>query len=244
MPKIRVLAAEDDELHADSLRMIIEDLSYELIAVVDNPAELLRLFKTTSPDVLLMDIDLGEEETGIDLVNRINEVTNIPVIYLTSFKDEATFKKARETMPEAYLHKPYTRESLQSAVELAVFRKQKEASYLQRKSQSNTPNNVVFVKEGNTLIKMNLNDIALVEAYDKYCYLYNKEKKHLLTIQLKKLLQLLPPARFLQVHRSYIVNIESINAIRLQQNMLEVAGHLVPVSKTYKDSLLSQLKML
>jgi DNA-binding LytR/AlgR family response regulator len=244
MHKIRVLAVEDNDLHADVLRMVMDQLAYELVGIVDTPAEALRLLKASHPDVLLMDIDLGGAETGIDLVKKINDIMDIPVIYLTCYKEDAIFKQARETMPEAYLTKPYEPENLQAAIELAVFRKQKEMDYLRKKAQGVVRAHTVFVKEGNVLVKVQLQDIALVEAYDKYCFIYTKEKKHLLNLQLKHLALHLPPDLFLQVHRSYMVNLEAIEKVRFPQNSLEVAGKLVPVSKKYKSLLFSQLKIL
>jgi DNA-binding LytR/AlgR family response regulator len=211
---------------------------------VDNAQAFRRLFKTTQPDILLMDIDLGEAETGIDLVRQLNEEADVPVIYLTSFKDEVIFQEAKETLPEAYLNKPYTRESLQAAIELAIFRKQKEPVYRWKKSRQPGLSDAVFVKEGNHLVRMKLGDISLLEAYDKYCYVYSGEKKHLLNLQLKKLLENLPAEQFMQVHRSYVVRLEAITGIRLGENTLEVGSKLVPVSKTYKEGLFSKLKML
>ncbi len=239
MAKIRVLAVEDDELHADKLRMVMDQLGYELIDVVDTPDELLRQLRATQPDVLLMDIDLGAEETGIDLVKKINELADIPVIYVTSFKEEAIFKKAKETLPDAYLIKPYAPEHLQAAIELAVFRSQKEAHQIRRKPIQASPLKAVFVKEGTSLVKLLLQDILLIEAYDKYCYVYTRNKKHLLSTQLKSLMQQLPQELFLQVHRSYIINLEAVDKILPQQNCLEIAGKQVPVSKSYKASLFS-----
>ncbi|MDX5481882.1 MAG: response regulator, partial [Hymenobacteraceae bacterium] len=183
MRKIRVLAVEDDDLHADVLRMVLDELDYELLDMVDTPDEALRLLKASQPDVLLMDIDLGGEETGIDLAKKINEVTDVPIIFLTSFKEEAVFRQAREAMPEAYLTKPYEAQNLRSAIELAVFRKQKEMSQPLKKAERTVASNSVFVKDGNSLVKLQLQDIALVEAYDKYCFVYTREKKHLLNLQ-------------------------------------------------------------
>ncbi|WP_247236495.1 LytTR family DNA-binding domain-containing protein [Telluribacter sp. SYSU D00476] len=244
MRKIRVLAVEDDELHADVLRMVLDQLDYELINIASTSGEVMSLLKATKPDVLLMDIDLNGEESGIDLVRKINSLTDIPVIYLTSFKDDAVFRQARETMPEAYLTKPYEAENLRAAIELAVLKKQKEINSLLKTVESSAPASTVFVKEGNTLVKVKLQEIALVEAYDKYCFIYIKEKKHLLNLQFKSLCEHLPSDQFIQVHRSYIVNLEAIEKVRLPQNDLEVAGKIVPVSKTYRNLLFSQLKML
>jgi DNA-binding LytR/AlgR family response regulator len=245
MAKIRVLAAEDDALHADALRMVIDQLGYELIAIVDEPAELLCQLKATRPDVLLMDIDLGAEESGIELVKKMNECADVPVIYVTSFKEEETFRKAMETLPEAYLLKPYDPALLKSAIELAVFRKQNFKRQLRIKpAAAPAALNAVFVKEGRGLVKLLLKDILLVEAYDKYCYVHTHQTKHLLNTQIKNLLNYLPPEQFLQVHRSYLVNLEAIDKILPQQQCLEIAGKQVPVSKSYKSLLYAHLTTL
>jgi DNA-binding LytR/AlgR family response regulator len=212
--------------------------------VVDNAADALRLLGAAKPDVLLMDIDLGGDETGIDLVRKINETADIPVIYVTSFREENIFRAARETMPEAYLNKPYDPANLQAAIELAVFRKQKEITHLREKKTDLPATDSVFVKEGNNLVKLHLRDVVLVEAYDKYCFVYTRDKKHLLSLQLKNILPHLPAGRFLQVHRSYVVNLEAIDGVRPAQNSLEVAGRLIPVSKTYKNALFARITLL
>jgi DNA-binding LytR/AlgR family response regulator len=244
MQKIKVLAVEDDALHSAVLRMVMDQLDYDLIDVVDNAADALRLLGAAKPDVLLMDIDLGGDETGIDLVRKINETADIPVIYVTSFREENIFRAARETMPEAYLNKPYDPANLQAAIELAVFRKQKEITQLREKKADLPATDSVFVKEGNNLVKLHLRDVVLVEAYDKYCFVYTRDKKHLLSLQLKNILPHLPAGRFLQVHRSYVVNLEAIDGVRPAQNSLEVAGRLIPVSKTYKNALFARITLL
>src|ERR671932_2403827 len=124
MRKIRILAVEDDVLHADVLRMHLDRMGYDLINVVDNSAEALRLLKATEPDLLLMDIDIGEEQTGIDLVKRINQFTDVPVIYLTSFNEKHIFDEARQTLPDAYILKPFDPSELQRAIELAFLHQQ------------------------------------------------------------------------------------------------------------------------
>ena len=244
MSSIKILAVEDDDLHADVLRMVIDQLGYELVDVVDNAADALRLLGATRPDVLLMDIDLGGDETGIDLVRKVNEVADVPVIYVTSFREESIFRAARETMPEAYLNKPYDPVNLRAAIELAVFRRQQERAPAPEKKPNQPAATSVFVKEGNNLVKLLLRDVVLVEAYDKYCFVYTREKKHLLSLQLKNFLPHLPPEQFLQVHRSYVVNLEAIDGVRPAQNSLEVAGKLIPVSKTYKNALFARITML
>jgi DNA-binding LytR/AlgR family response regulator len=244
MPKIRILALEDNELHADVLRMNLDKLGYELIDIAGSSKEIFRLLQATDPDLLLMDVDIGEELTGIDLVKKINEMADIPVIYVTSLQEEHIFAKAKETMPDAYINKPYTTGQLQAAIELAFYKKQKQYKYTSKTPNKELATKSVFVKEGDSLVKVSLTDVLLVEAYDKYCFVYTREKKYLLSVQLKNIADSLPSEQFLQVHRSYIINLEAIDKVKLNQSSLEIAGKSVPFSKTYKNLLFSRLKMI
>ena len=126
MSKIRILATEDDPIHEEKLRMVIDKLNYELIDVLTDPYQVISVIRATKPDVLLMDIDLNSDISGIDLVNKINELHDIPTVFLTSFQDAKTFNKAKETLPAAYITKPYNAEELERSIELAVFSKQKD----------------------------------------------------------------------------------------------------------------------
>jgi DNA-binding LytR/AlgR family response regulator len=244
MIKIRILALEDDELHADVLRMTIGKLGYELIDIVDNSKDLFRLIQATKPDLLLMDIDIGEEQSGIDLVKKINEANDIPVIYVTSLQEQHIYKKAKETLPDGYVLKPYDPITLQSAIDLCILRKQKENAVVKKPGSPVEKRDTVFVKDGNTLIKLFLKDIAIVEAYDKYCYVYAKEKKYLLNIQLKTVVDHLPSEQFLQVHRSYLINFDAIEKIKTAENIVEIAGKQIPVSKSHKNALFSRLNLM
>lgn len=244
MSKITILAVEDDPLHADILRMTIDELGYELLDIVDNSSGALRLLKATQPDLLLMDIDIGEEINGIELVKKINELSDVPVIYVTSMTENEVFQAAKATSPEAYIRKPYDTFQLQAAIELVIFRKQKEKKGPRKWESREIHNGSLFIKEGDSLIKFFLKDILLIEAYDKYSYVYTQKKKTLVNATLKNMLKKLPDEQFLQVHRSFIVNIEAIEKIRLNTSILEVAGKPIPVSKTYKNILFSRLKLL
>lgn len=81
MSKIRILATEDDPIHEEKLRMVIDKLNYELIDVLTDPYQVISVIRATKPDVLLMDIDLNSDISGIDLVNKINELHDIPTVF-------------------------------------------------------------------------------------------------------------------------------------------------------------------
>ncbi len=194
MSKIRILATEDDTLHEEMLRITIEQLGYELIDVIYKPSSLFLKIDATKPDILLMDIDLGDDVSGIDLVKEINERYDIPVIYVTSFADSNTFQEAKKTYPAAYIVKPYTESELQRAIELAINNKQVKTGSPEDLKRKVVFNNDIFVKEGKAFVKFEINSIQLIEAYDKYCFIYTSEKKSMIRSKLKDIhAQLHPP---------------------------------------------------
>lgn len=241
MPKIRILATEDDTLHEEMLRITIEQLGYELIDVIYKPSSLFVKIDATKPDILLMDIDLGDDVSGIDLVKEVNEKYDIPVIYVTSFADSDTFQKAKKTYPAAYIVKPYKESELQRAIELAINNQQNKFSSTADLKNNVVSNDYLFFKEGKALVKIEINSIKLVEAYDKYCIIYTNEKKIMYRSRLKDICAQLPSSSFCQVHRSYIVNLNAIDKIIPNNHMFYAAGKEVPISKSYRQNLFSRL---
>ena len=99
MSRIKILAVEDDPIYSESLDLVVQELGYELVGIVDNAFDALQLLDATSPDLILMDIEIRDSMNGIELAARINSTRRIPIIYVTAFKDKETFEKAKLTLP-------------------------------------------------------------------------------------------------------------------------------------------------
>jgi len=243
MAKIRIIAVEDDPLHEEKLRMHIEKLGYDLVTVLCDPKIVLSSITAIHPDVILMDIDLSNEVSGIDLVSVINTKFDIPIVYLTSFIDNRTFQQAKKTSPSAYVTKPYKMIELQSAIELALNNKDRSAYELLGNTNKITEGHF-FIKDNGSLHKIAITDVQLVEAYDKYCNIYTTKKKHMLRVSLKELAGQLPPSQFCQTHRSYIVALNAIEAINVGTGTINIADKKIPISKSFKEALFSRLNSL
>lgn len=243
MAKIRIIAVEDDPLHEEKLRMHIEKLGYDLVTVLCDPKVVLNSITAINPDVILMDIDLSNEVSGIDLVSVINTKFDIPIVYLTSFIDNRTFQQAKKTSPSAYVTKPYKMIELQCAIELALNNKDRNANELLGNTNKITEGHF-FIKDNGNLRKIAITDVQLVEAYDKYCNIYTTGKKHMLRIGLKELAGQLPPSQFCQTHRSYIVSLNAIEAINVGNGTIDIANKKIPISKSFKEALFSRLNSL
>ncbi len=244
MPKIRILATEDDPLHEEMLRVTLQKLGYSLIDVIFKSADVLLKIAATKPDLLLMDIDLGGEVSGIDLTREINTRYDIPVIYVTSFADTDTFRKAKETCPDAYVVKPYNEEELQRAIELAIYNKQNNNIPFDGWNNDLVFNKHIYLKENGSLKKVELNAIQLIEAYDKYCFIYTGNKKIMIRSRLSDVIEQLPSTLFFQVHRSFVVNLNAIESIKTGDNKITIADKEITVSKTFKNNLFARLNTI
>jgi DNA-binding response OmpR family regulator len=68
--------------------------------------------------MLLLDINLNDTKDGIDLAEKINELFQLPFIFLTANSDSATIERAKKVKPNAYLVKPFNKDELYAAIEI------------------------------------------------------------------------------------------------------------------------------
>ncbi len=116
----KILIVEDESIIVKSLENRLIKAGYDVIGNASSGKEAIELAKQLNPDLILMDIKLNGEMTGIEAASEINKFLNIPIVYLTSYSDEGTFQKARITNPFAYLHKPFDGEQLQRILDLTL----------------------------------------------------------------------------------------------------------------------------
>lgn len=121
----KVLIVEDEKIVVEDIKHSLSRLGYIITdAVSDGQAALDSVMKQR-PDVVLMDIQLRGEMNGIQTAEQIYQKFQIPVIYLTAYADQTTFKDARQTEPFGFFTKPFDEGSIHRAIELAMDQHQK-----------------------------------------------------------------------------------------------------------------------
>ncbi len=115
-----IMIVEDEKIVARDLAMIVRNLGYKVTAVLDNGQEALQAVAQNRPDLVLMDVVLPGEMDGIDTASRLRQYHSLPVVFVTAFADQETVRRARKTDPHGYILKPYTEQSIQSAIEIAL----------------------------------------------------------------------------------------------------------------------------
>ncbi len=122
----RLLVVEDESLVAMDIQESLEEQGYNVAAVVDNGEEAVERAGTVNPSLVLMDIRLKGEMSGISAAEIIRERYGIPVIFLTAYADEGTLQRAKLAEPYGYILKPFEALELRAAVEVALHRRSME----------------------------------------------------------------------------------------------------------------------
>jgi DNA-binding NarL/FixJ family response regulator len=120
MSSIRVLVVEDEPLIAEDIRETLDNIDFEVSGVAyDSDVALFELSSNT-PDIVLLDINLGSDIDGIEIAEIINRRYQIPFIYLTSYADRSTVDRAKHTRPMGYIVKPFDERDLFTTLEIAL----------------------------------------------------------------------------------------------------------------------------
>ncbi|PTB93173.1 DNA-binding response regulator, partial [Marivirga lumbricoides] len=192
MSKVKVFIIEDDFIHTNRLEMYLDEMGYELAGTAASSTQALNLIAATKPDLLLVDIHLAGDLSGIQIVEHLNNKKAIPVIFITSYRDKETFETAKLTDPYAYIIKPYDKETLQAAIELAVYKFSKiktanSQNEYPEEAKDSLEKGMLFLKSKGRLIKIILSDILYIEAKDKLCLIYLSKEIIEVRMSLQKL---------------------------------------------------------
>lgn len=234
MSKIRVYIVEDEPLIAATIESSLLKEGFDVVGQSDDIGKAFFEIDDLQPDFVFLDIFLNDGDHGLKLGKKLNEKSTIPFIYLTSYSDQATVRSANETNPAGYLLKPFKSKDLKVAIDLAMMRKQED--YVELASSE------IFVKSSKKWIKLQLDDIEVVKALDTYSEIYTKNERFVVSLNLKKIEERLTGNTFMRIHRSYLVNTNAIESI--EEDVVKVNEHLIPVSRSYKSDLLSKLNFL
>ncbi|HJP17018.1 MAG TPA: response regulator [Nitrospinota bacterium] len=120
--KVRILIVEDQFLVANDIKDNLETLGYEISAIATSGEKAVKKAGEGKTDLVLMDIVLRGEMDGIEAAEIIRSRFDLPVIFLTAYRDPKIFERAKISEPFGYLIKPFEASELHSNVEIALYK--------------------------------------------------------------------------------------------------------------------------
>ena len=112
LQKKRVLIVEDETIVALNLARMLEKLGIKTVGLASSEEDAVKQSREKQPDLVLMDINLGEGGSGITAAKIISDSGTAPVVYTTAYTDDATLNSAVTASPYGYVVKPYNIEHL------------------------------------------------------------------------------------------------------------------------------------
>jgi two-component system, LytTR family, response regulator LytT len=239
MSRIKVLIIEDELIIAEDIKTMLLELQYEVTGIARDTRSAIDKLSVEVPDIALVDIKLRNGDNGIDLGKLIKEKFNIPIVFVTSHSDKTTLDNAKLIHPDGYIVKPFEKADLYSSIEIAVFNDQSHSKAAASDSL-NEPDNVVlkdsiFIRKDYMLIKVKFDDLKWIQAENNYLELYCVDNKHHIRSTLKDFIEKLPSSIFLQVHKSFCINMKYLSAVN--KTSVWISKVEIPVGRAYIDNL-------
>lgn len=236
----RILIIEDELLVALDLKERLVQSDYHVVAITDNYDDAILAFKEYLPDLTLIDISINGDKNGIDIANEINNIMPKPFIFITAHTDVLNINKAKNTLPAAYIIKPFTTKSLLVAIEIALH-KVDLGDHEVSNDVSQTDDNIfvkdshVFIKDGYRYHNVFINDILYFTAEANYVKIVTEKKSYLIRNSLSNTIERLHKKYFVRIHRSSCVNTNQIDSFT--ESEVLVKGKILAIGRNYKDEL-------
>jgi DNA-binding LytR/AlgR family response regulator len=213
---IQCIVVDDEPLAVQVIEAFISKMpELQLQRSFSNPLEALACLKQ-EPSVKLVFLDIQMPElTGIEFMQLLQNQVDVVIISaydeyaLDGFQYEAT----------DYLLKPVSFERFVKAVQKVVNKQPKDISLVQ--------NEFIFIRTDKRIVRVNLSEILFIEALRNYVAIQTVSQKILTLQNLRGIEEILPPQKFIRVHKSFITAIDKIDSVERQR--IFIGAHTIPI---------------
>lgn len=247
MNPLKILVVEDNTITALHLCQTLEEAGHNVTAVARNLEQAMIAVTRNPPDLALIDIELeGSTADGIATAKELLTHHRMPIIYLTANSEPKTIQSAKDTLPAAYLLKPFRPEELILNIELAY-------NYFQSVSASSLASpatGLLYLPVNGGHEKIDTNDVLYVKADGSYALVfladerkYDKQKYHI-SMNLSNLAQYFPTANFYRLSRSFLVNLNYVKRLKDDCLHLDDNQTVLQIPVTNRKELLKKLTIV
>ncbi|UTW64530.1 response regulator [bacterium SCSIO 12741] len=248
MKNISILIVEDEFITSDLIKDELLRMGYQVSGQARSAEEALHILGKNDTDVCMLDINIHGDMDGIELAQQVRKLHRMPIIFLTAYNDKKTIERAAQQMPSAYLIKPFKNSEIYAALEIAIQTFQEQITSETENGQPRVETSseglqeTLFVKKDDYFSKIQADDILFVKSSMKYLEIYTEESKYLVRKTFLQLLEMLPKSKFIQPHRSYLVNLSHIDKVGSMH--LLINGNEIPISSSKKEEIYQHFNLL
>lgn len=257
--KAHILIVEDKSLIYKRMSMFLKENFYSVSKFTPSYEQAIIAINTRKPDIVLLDIQLKGQKTGIDLGHLLSTEYHIPFIYVTDYGDDETFYRGLATKHDQYLVKTKPHLDTKTLIRAIQTVLSKKASSVPCKKNSilcftgyirelkqmarNTVSQVPVLY--NDIVNISTKDISGNKLKTNYVRVETfHPKSYYLPISLSEMTTKLPP-QFARINESHIVNLsEEILDGRINGSHLKIGDTIHRISKTYKAEVENKFNLL
>lgn len=222
---MRCVVIDDEPLARKGMQLLIEQVPHlQLAGSFSSVLEAGRFLDHNPVDLIFLDIQMPALN-GIDFLRSSNH--EVSVVITTAYPEFAV--DAFEMNVVDYLVKPVRFERFFKAVRRVSSRQKGAAG-------SNNEDEYIFIRTDRKYVRTFYNDIDFIEGLKDYVTVHCGNHKHHVATNLKTIGESLPPANFLRVNKSFIVNMSKIGSI--ESDWVLIANRRLPIGESYRKSVL------
>lgn len=239
---LHILIVEDNAITAADIRETLEKAGHRVTGMArDSHEAIASLRRPPLPDLALLDIRLeGSSLDGISTAKELLRLHPMPILYLTANSEYKTFQRAKETLPAAYLLKPFRRAELAMQVELAY-------QHHRVNQKDNGPATAdLYLPINNGYERVAKSNVVLVEAKGAFVnvFLADEPMPYRLSMNLGYLEQFFTTPNFHRLSRSVLINIDYLARVERDQVVMKYHTKPLPVPENNRPLLMKKLTVV
>ncbi|MCT4666291.1 MAG: response regulator transcription factor [Flavobacteriales bacterium] len=215
-----ILIVEDDPFISISLEGLLKNNHYHVVDSIDNAEDAYNFCKNEQVDLILLDIRLSGEKTGLWLEKELKKIYySAKIIFLTAFNDQETIDGILNSEADIYLTKPINRKSLISNIQLVLKQKTEKSIYT--------------IAEGKKKHQLDIRSVLFIKSDGNYLIIHQQNgNKITLRKKLKEIQKEITCTQLIRVHQSFLVNKNFVTTI--SSTHIFVEQNKIPISKPYR----------
>jgi two-component system, LytTR family, response regulator len=223
---------DDEPIARKLLQEYIEETDFlKLVGSAENPLKIAGLISDQEVDLIFLDINMPKM-TGLEF---LRSSSNLPMVIMTTAYGQYALEGFELAVVD-YLVKPFSLERFLKACHKALEFKTLRLKKVMLEKQDDDH---FFVKSNGKIERIQHDDLIYVQAMSNYVILHTTGGKFITYLTIKGILEQLPPRKFIQVHKSYIINAAKVNSI--DGNTLHLGDTKITIGQSFNEDAMGKI---
>ncbi|NAY92700.1 response regulator [Muricauda sp. JGD-17] len=224
--KLKCLIVDDENLARKGLEDFVSQTPFlELKGSMASALDAMEFLKSNTVDLMFLDIQMPNM-TGLELMKALHAPPR--VIFTTAYREFAL--EGFDLNAVDFLLKPFSYNRFLKAVDKTISL---------NKTDLVEGSDYIFIKSDGILVRISIDDITFVETAKDYIFIHTVTDKYLTLVSMRHIENQLPKAKFMRVHRSFLVGIKHVK--KIEGSLLYVANHKIQISKTLRNQVYDRI---